>query len=62
MELRQRFVDTLSYKEKKEVWDLYFRHFYSYDDLEAHFKGKYTYAQLKTIIRERIRNYVGDTK
>lgn len=62
MEFRQRFVDTVSYKDKKEIWDLYFNKFYSYDELEFRFKGKYSYAQLKDIIRERIRNYNGDTK
>lgn len=60
MELRKRFIDTISKEEKNKVCDLYFNKFYSYAQLEYHFRGKYTYAQLKDIIRERIRSYDGN--
>jgi hypothetical protein len=36
---------------------LYFYRFYSYEKLEKHFKGKYTYSQLKKIIKEILDEY-----
>lgn len=57
MEYRKPFCETVSYADKKEIYDLYFNRCYSYEELEKHFKGKYTYTQLKTIIMERYRKY-----
>lgn len=36
------------------IFDLYFNKMYDYQRLEAHFKGKYTYRQLKNLIRDKI--------
>ena len=54
------YVDTVSRKEKEEIWNLYFNKMFSYDTLIAYFKGKYTYSQLKSIILERLKD--GNTK
>lgn len=49
------YAQTIDIKEKKIIWDLYFNKGFSYEELERHFKGKYKYSQLKSIIVERIR-------
>lgn len=54
------YAQTIDIKEKKLIWNLYFFKGYTYDDLIAHFKGKYKYSQLKSIIIERLKN--GNTK
>lgn len=55
MEKVRPYAETVDIKEKKEIWRLYFEKMYSYEELERHFKGKYKYCQLKSIIRERIK-------
>lgn len=47
---------TVDPKEKLKIWNLYFYEMFTYDALIAYFKGKYTYAQLKSIILERLRD------
>lgn len=49
------YAETVDIKDKEEIWRLYFGKMYSYEQLEKHFKGKYKYSQLKSIIVERIR-------
>mgnify|MGYP003300013094 CR=1 FL=1 len=41
-------------KTKKEIFRLYFDEMYSYEDLVEHFKSKYTYAELKSLIMKYI--------
>lgn len=55
MDKRVPYAQTIELEEKKKIWSLYFYKLYSYDDLIKYFKGKYTYAQLKSIIFEKIR-------
>lgn len=38
---------------KEEVWRLYFEETYSYRELEEHFKGKYKYSQLRSMIDKK---------
>lgn len=57
MEKIKPFAQTVSLEEKTKIWNLYFYKMYSYADLEKHFKGKYTYSQLKSIIIERYKMY-----
>lgn len=54
------YAQTVDLDDKKEIWHLYFYMGYNYDDLERHFKGKYRYSQLKSIIIERLND--GNTK
>ena len=54
------YVQTVDVAEKKIIWELYFYNMFTFDDLKKYFKGKYTYAQLKSIILERLKD--GDTK
>lgn len=44
-------------KIKKKIWNLYFTHFYSYEQLEAYFNYEYPYSVLKTVIKERYDTY-----
>lgn len=44
-------------KTKKKIWNLYFTHLYSYDELEAYFEHKYPYSVLKSTIQERYDTY-----
>lgn len=46
-------------KDKKKIWYLYFDKLYSYDELEAAFFGKYSYAELKSVIKEKYDQYWG---
>ena len=55
------FAQRVDIKEKEIIWNLYFNKLYSYAELEKHFKGKYTYSQLKSIIIERYKMY-GETE
>lgn len=41
-------------KTKNEIFRLYFDKMYSYKDLVKHFKSKYTYAELKSLITKYI--------
>lgn len=50
------FAKTVDMKTKQKIWYLYFEKMCSYKELEARFK-KYNYAQLKSIINERYKNY-----
>ena len=52
----KKYAETIPLEEKRKIWALYFYKFYSYDDLLKHFKGKYNYSQLKSIIKERYDN------
>lgn len=40
---------------KQEILDLYFNKFYSFSRIEEHFKDKYTYAQIKSVIMNALR-------
>jgi hypothetical protein len=40
---------------KKEIIYLYFRKMYNYDELIRHFKKKYSYSQIKTVITKYIK-------
>ena len=42
---------------KKKIYDLYFVSMYSYRQLERYFKKKYSYAEIKSVIMEKLRNY-----
>lgn len=42
---------------EKEIIRLYFEEMYSYSELLAHFKNKYTYAEVKKVITKHIRKY-----
>ena len=55
MKETKTYADSVDLKEKKLIWRLYFFELYTYNDLLAYFKGKYTYAQLKSIIIERLK-------
>lgn len=44
-------------KTKKKIWNLYFTHLYSYDELGAYFNYEYPYSVLKTVIKERYDTY-----
>jgi hypothetical protein len=50
------YSDSVDKNEKEKIWNLFFFEGFSYDDLIAYFKGKYTYSQLKSIILERLRD------
>lgn len=47
------YADSVDMEIKKKIWDLYFYKGYTYEELETHFKGKYKYSQLKSIIMAR---------
>lgn len=38
---------------EKKILDLYFNEMYSYTDIIAYFKNKYTYPQIKKVINKR---------
>ena len=42
---------------EKEIIRLYFQEMFSYSQLMAYFKNKYTYAELKKVITKHIRKY-----
>lgn len=42
---------------EKEIIKLYFEEMYNYSKLLAHFKNKYTYAELKKVISKHIKKY-----
>lgn len=44
-------------KIEKEIIDLYYYKGYSYSKLMAHFEQKYTYAELKKILKKFLREY-----
>lgn len=54
------YSETVDTKEKAKIWSLYFYEMFTYEDLIAYFKGKYSYSQLKSIILERLKD--GNTK
>ena len=39
-------------QEKQELFELYFKEFYSISRLVKHFKNKYTYLEIRTVIRK----------
>lgn len=57
MEKRKPFIETVDNEDKKKVWELYFKHFYSYEQIEMYFKGKYSYNEIKFIVNERYKMY-----
>ncbi len=42
---------------EKEILDLYFERLYTYDQMIEHFKGKYTYTEIKRVINKRFEDY-----
>lgn len=48
-------------KDRKEVLDLFFNKMRTIEMIENHFKGKYSYREIKNVTRERIREYNGYT-
>ncbi|NCD06413.1 MAG: hypothetical protein EOL97_09855 [Spirochaetia bacterium] len=44
---------------EKEILDLYFNKYLAYSDLMKHYNNKYTYAEIKKVIRDRYKNYSG---
>lgn len=57
MERRKSFIETVNEKDKEKIWDLYFKHFYSYEQIQEFFGGKYTYNEIKFIVNERYKMY-----
>ena len=52
----KKYTDTVELKDKLVIWNLYFNRMFTYDELIEHFKGKYKYSQLKSIIMEKLRD------
>jgi hypothetical protein len=48
-------------KDRKEILDLFFNKMLKIEMIENHFKGKYSYREIKNVTRERIREYNGYT-
>jgi hypothetical protein len=48
-------------KDRKEILDLFFNKMRTIEMIENHFKGKYSYREIKNVTRERIREYNGYT-
>ena len=44
-------------KIKKEIWNLYFNKMYSYEEIIAYYNNKFTYAELKKVIKERFKMF-----
>lgn len=40
---------------KREIFYLYFNKMYNYEELIAHFKKRYTYSEIKTVISNHIK-------
>lgn len=38
---------------KEEIWFLFFEKLYYVDDIIEHFKNKYTYNEIKSVINEK---------
>ena len=48
-------------KVEKEIIDLYFYKMYSYSQLINHYKQKYSYGEIKNVIKKYLKNYEGFT-
>jgi hypothetical protein len=48
-------------KDRKEILDLFFNKMLKIEMIENHFKGKYSYREIKNVTRERIIEYNGYT-
>lgn len=48
-------------KDRKEILDLFFNKMRTIEMIENHFKGKYSYREIKNVTRERIIEYNGYT-
>lgn len=44
-------------KDKEKILNLFFQRIWSIEVIENHFKGKYTYKEVKAVIKERYNNY-----
>ena len=44
-------------KHKDKIHYLYFQRLFSIEQIEHYFKGKYTYREVKSIIKERYKEY-----
>lgn len=49
-------------EDRKVILDLFFNKMRKLEMIEDHFKGKYTYREIKNVTRERIRGYNGNTR
>ena len=53
MEINENDIDEIKY--------LYFEKSRKLEEIERHFKGKYTYREIKSVTRKRIGDYNGIT-
>lgn len=51
--LRSNLKEQTKNADKEKIYYLYFERLFSYEDIERFFKGKYTYKELKSIIKEK---------
>lgn len=46
-------------KDNEKMYFLYFKRMFSMEEIEHYFKGKYTYNEVRNIIRTKRREYAG---
>lgn len=46
-------------KDNEKMYFLYFKRMFSMEEIEHYFKGKYTYNEVRNIIRTKRREYTG---
>lgn len=44
-------------KDKEKIYYLYFEKLFSIQEMEQHFSGKFTYNELRDIIRQKYKEY-----
>lgn len=49
-------------RDKKKIWELYFEHMYSYNNLIEYFHHKYPYSVIKSVIYEKYREFIKKEK
>ena len=55
--LRNNLKNQTKEKDKEKIYYLYFERLFSLEEIEVYFKGKYTYNELRTIVRNYYKEY-----
>ena len=55
--LRNNLKNQTKEKDKEKIYYLYFERLFSLEEMEVYFKGKYTYNELRTIVRNYYKEY-----
>ena len=55
--LRNDLKNQIKEKDKEKIYYLYFERLFSFSEMEDYFRGKYTYNELRDIIKNYYKNY-----